>query len=64
MITVHDRRGTEAMNAAGVLEVFTGVAVHDAWAPYDTYKRALPPDSGHGVVDYAADCSVAVWCCS
>jgi hypothetical protein len=23
-----------------VLPVFTGVAVHDAWAPYDTYKKA------------------------
>ena len=39
LITVHDRRGREAMNAAGVLENFTGVAVHDAWAPYDTYPQ-------------------------
>ena len=38
LITVHDRRGTEGMDAAGVLPEFTGVAVHDAWAPYDTYK--------------------------
>jgi len=40
LITVHDKRGTEAMNAAGVLPVFTGVACHDAWAPYDTYTSA------------------------
>lgn len=38
LITVHDRRGTKGMDAAGVLPRFTGVAVHDAWAPYDTYK--------------------------
>ena len=37
LITVHDRRGRVAMDAAGVLPGFTGVAVHDAWAPYDTY---------------------------
>jgi transposase len=40
LITVHRRRGTEAMDAAGVLPVFGGVAVHDAWAPYDTYTAA------------------------
>ena len=38
LITVHDRRGIIAMNAAGVLPSFTGVAVHDAWAPYDAPK--------------------------
>lgn len=27
------------MNAAGVLPAFTGVAVHDAWAPYDSYPQ-------------------------
>jgi transposase len=37
MITCHRRRGREAMNAAGILPAFTGIAVHDAWAPYDTY---------------------------
>ena len=39
LITVHDRRGREAMNAAGVLPEFAGVAVHDDWAPYDTYPQ-------------------------
>jgi transposase len=37
LLVVHPRRGTEAMKAMGVLPSFTGVAVHDAWAPYDTY---------------------------
>jgi len=37
MITCHRRRGREAMNAAGIIPHFTGVGVHDAWAPYDTY---------------------------
>jgi transposase len=40
LITVHDKRGVEAMDAAGVLPVFTGIAVHDGWAPYDTYDKA------------------------
>jgi transposase len=37
LLTVHTRRGTEAMETMGVLPSFAGVAVHDAWAPYDTY---------------------------
>ena len=37
LLMVHPRRGTEAMEAMGVLPSFAGVAVHDAWAPYDTY---------------------------
>jgi hypothetical protein len=40
LTTVHAKRGTVAMNAAGVLPAFTGVAVHNAWAPYDTYAHA------------------------
>jgi transposase len=40
LLTVHPRRGVKGMDAAGVLPDFTGVAVHDAWAPYDTYKQA------------------------
>jgi transposase len=38
LITVHPRRGREAMDAAGVLPCFAGIAVHDAWAPYDSYQ--------------------------
>lgn len=34
---VHAKRGTDATNALGILPVFTGTAVHDAWAPYWTY---------------------------
>lgn len=34
LIFVHERRGTQGMDAAGVLPEFAGVAVHDAWAPY------------------------------
>ena len=37
LTTVHGKRGTEGMDAAGVLPSFAGIAVHDAWAPYDTY---------------------------
>src|SRR4051794_699711 len=36
----HRRRGTEAIDAAGVLPHFTGIAVHDAFAPYARYGSA------------------------
>jgi transposase len=37
LLHVHRRRGREAIEAFAVLPGFTGIAVHDAWAPYDTY---------------------------
>jgi transposase len=37
LITCHPQRGSEGLDAAGVLTRFRGVAVHDAWAPYDSY---------------------------
>ncbi|MGO9902267.1 MAG: IS66 family transposase [Solirubrobacteraceae bacterium] len=41
LLSVHRKRGVEAMNDAGVLANFTGVAVHDGWAPYRSYENAL-----------------------
>ena len=35
--TVHTRRGQAGMDAAGILPSFTGIAVHDGWAPYRGY---------------------------
>jgi transposase len=40
LLYVHPKRGRDAMNAGGVLPEFTGIAVHDAWAPYDCYPNA------------------------
>jgi transposase len=37
LITCHPKRGRAGINDAGVLSRFRGIAVHDAWAPYDTY---------------------------
>jgi len=37
LVTVHEKRGTEATDAAGVLPAFAGIACHDAWKPYDSY---------------------------
>jgi transposase len=51
LITVHPGRGREGMDAAGVLPFFTGIAVHDAWAPYDTYG---------GVAGHALCCAHAL----
>jgi transposase len=36
--SVHEKRGTLAMDAAGILPVFTGVAIHDHWKPYWHYR--------------------------
>jgi len=44
LVTVHPKRGKEAMDATGVLPAFTGIACHDAWKPYDSY---------HGVAGHA-----------
>ena len=44
LVTVHARRGTQGMDAAGVLPAFGGIACHDAWAPYDSY-----PVAGHAL---------------
>ncbi len=38
--TVHPKRGVAAMDAAGVLPGFHGVAVHDGWSPYWRYDQA------------------------
>jgi transposase len=40
LLMVHPRRGKQAIEAMGVLPSFSGVAVHDAWAPYDSYTAA------------------------
>jgi transposase len=37
LVTVHPKRGRQGMDAAGVLPAFAGIAVHDAWKPYDGY---------------------------
>jgi transposase len=66
LITCHPKRGRQGIDDAGVLGRFRGVAVHDAWAPYDSYV-----DAEHqwccahalrelqGVADTAAE---AQWC--
>ncbi len=36
----HRKRGKEAIDAAGVLPGFTGIVVHDAFAPYARYRDA------------------------
>ena len=39
LFTAHPKRGTVAMDAAGVLPGFHGVAVHDGWSPYWRYEQ-------------------------
>jgi transposase len=45
LVTVHAKRGKDGMNAAGVLPFFGGIAVHDAWKPYDSYGNV----AGHAL---------------
>jgi transposase len=40
LFTVHAKRGMVAMDSAGVLPSFQGVAVHDGWSPYWRYPKA------------------------
>jgi transposase len=45
LVTVHPRRGKDGMKGAGVLPFFRGIAVHDAWKPYDSYGNV----AGHAL---------------
>jgi transposase len=45
LVTVHAKRGKDGMKAAGVLPFFRGIAVHDAWKPYDTFGEV----AGHAL---------------
>jgi transposase len=36
---IHPKRGSEATEAIGILPYFTGVSVHDGWAPYRIYRQ-------------------------
>jgi transposase len=40
LLVAHRKRGRQAIEAMGVLPAFAGIAVHDAWAPYDGYPGA------------------------
>jgi transposase len=37
---LHDRRGTEGIDHAGVMPRFRGIAVHDGWPQYRSYTEA------------------------
>lgn len=49
LYTCHARRGREAMDAAGVLPAFTGIAVHDCWKPYWCYQVEHALCNAHAV---------------
>jgi transposase len=41
LIWVHPKRGRAGTDAGQIMASRTGIAVHDAWAPYDTYSSAV-----------------------
>jgi len=38
LFTAHEKRGKAGIDAAGILPKFKGIAVHDYWAPYQSYS--------------------------
>jgi transposase len=53
LFAVHPSRGHKAMAAAGVLPVFTGVAVHDGYTPYRRYGTAHALCNAHHLRELA-----------
>lgn len=39
LYTMHAKRGQEAMDTAGILPAFQGIAIHDHWFPYFAYNQ-------------------------
>ena len=39
-LTVEKKRGSEGIDSSGVLQSFTGIAVHDCWSSYFKYENA------------------------
>ncbi len=54
LFTVHASRGHDAITAAGVLPVFTGIAVHDGYTPYRRYGTAHQLCNAHHLRELAA----------
>lgn len=59
----HEKRGTDAMNAVGVLPNFTGTLVHDHWKPYYTYTCLHALCNAHHIreLEYAAAEDKQIW---
>ena len=54
LFTVHPSRGHDAMHAAGILPIFTGIAVHDGYTPYRRYGLAHGLCNAHHLRELAA----------
>jgi transposase len=54
LFSVHRVRGHEGIKAAGVLPVFTGIAVHDGFSPYRAYGSAHQLCNAHHLRELAA----------
>jgi transposase len=65
LLMAHAKRGRQAMEAMGILPRATGVAVHDAWAPYDTYAAPATSCAAHALRELQAASGAAPhsqWC--
>jgi transposase len=63
---LHARRGTEAMIALGILENYTGCAVHDHWKSYFTFSCDHSLCNAHHLreLTYLAEQEQQVWAAS
>lgn len=59
----HEKRGSDAMDAAGILPRFKGILCHDHWKPYFTYNVAHALCNAHHIreLTYAFEQDKQVW---
>ncbi|MGH9047644.1 MAG: IS66 family transposase [Acidimicrobiales bacterium] len=60
LIAVHPNRGLEAIRDIGVLPGYTGVIVHDGYAPYEIFANAKHAQCGAHLLRHLDDVGAAV----
>lgn len=51
----HDKRGTEAAKSIGIIENFSGTAVHDHWKPYYSFENCTHSECNSHHLRYLKD---------